>query len=261
MRRYRDGRSRRDRKNQRLTRRVAALSMIALVLALALAIELVYGLLTSPRLAVAEVEIQGADAFSGAELAALAGIRPGTNIFCIGSGKICQRLRNNGWLESVKVHRRFPNRVVIEVKEAAPVLAVHRPDGSAILVSRQGGLFPWPGPKPQGLPEIKGIQIAEEQLGSRLNTPVIKAALALCSTLSGESRAKMSRVSVDKAGQVSATLTDGIQIKLGWPRDLKQKMHKLSLALKALRGRRQNIRYIDVSCPRAVVWQPKGKVE
>ncbi|MCC6214107.1 MAG: FtsQ-type POTRA domain-containing protein [Polyangiaceae bacterium] len=82
--------------------------------------------LTSPRFAIADVQVDGAQRASAAALAEAAGARVGQNVFALDTAAAEARLLADPWVSAARVSRRLPDGVRIEVTErqAAALAAI-----------------------------------------------------------------------------------------------------------------------------------------
>jgi cell division protein FtsQ len=86
-----------------------------------LAAEGVYAALTSPRFAVRSVEVRGAKEVSREAILKAAAIPIHSNLFRLQSKGALDRVAQIPRIRHVEVHRRLPNRVIVEVEERQPV--------------------------------------------------------------------------------------------------------------------------------------------
>ncbi|HVU04904.1 MAG TPA: FtsQ-type POTRA domain-containing protein [Polyangiaceae bacterium] len=112
---------------------------------------------TSPRFSVREFKVTGNRHHGGAELAKIAGLEKGQNLFSIDTTGAELRLLENPWVSQAKVGRELPGIIRIDVteREAAGVTTL---DGVLYLVTAEGEPFkPVEGKDPTDLPVITGI--------------------------------------------------------------------------------------------------------
>ncbi len=106
---------------------------------------LVYGgeqlrrfLITSPRLAIQSVEVRGAARASSDVVVHLSGIAVGDNIVSLDGASAVKTIEAHPWVRSARVHRAFPDRVVLMVEEHEPVVLVAL--GHLYYANREGDL-------------------------------------------------------------------------------------------------------------------------
>ncbi len=66
---------------------------------------------------------------------------PPVNAWRLDTKELAADLANHPWIESAKIKWRWPNRIVIEVKERTPVAQLQA-DGGWLLLDREGNLLP-----------------------------------------------------------------------------------------------------------------------
>ena len=147
---------------------VGAWALIKLGVGLALVIGISLGTawgarqyaMTTPRFAIERIDVQGLGRFTSEEVARLAGIQPGKNIFAMDTEQAERELLANPWIRSARVTRELPRNVRIEIveHEARAVVSI----GSELfLVTRSGVPFkPLADSDPYDIPIITGISEA-----------------------------------------------------------------------------------------------------
>jgi cell division protein FtsQ len=93
----------------------------------------------SPYFSVREIKVRGGDRVGGAEIAAIAGLKNGMNIWKIDPAEIEKKIARQPWVRHVVVRREFPRRVVIDVEErvAKAIVAI----GKLYYVDADGVIF------------------------------------------------------------------------------------------------------------------------
>jgi cell division protein FtsQ len=113
----------------------------SIIATMAAALACVWGLVrytrTSPRFAIRSVEVRGAAHRSSADLARLAGISLGQNVFSVDLETARVRILGDPWIEQATVVRRLPGTVVLDVveREASALVAI----GSDLYAATRAG--------------------------------------------------------------------------------------------------------------------------
>ena len=174
---------------------------------------------TSPRFALAEIEVHGGKRFDAQAVGSQAALRIGENLFALDTQAVERRLLENPWIGSVAVARRLPSTLKIDLTErecrAITVVA-----GQAYLVSADGEPFKRVAPgDPVDLPVITGLN--PEELARDRKRELERVMIAL-DVLRQYERLAMSRsyvpeeVHVADGGAISLTVgKQGIAILLG----------------------------------------------
>jgi cell division protein FtsQ len=123
---------------------------------------------TSPRFAVRSVTVDGTARRTAEEVATLAGVAIGKNIFAVDPARAEAGILADPWIEKAKVVRNLPGTVEIVVaeREAVALCAI---GGELYLVTRDGDLFKKAvSDDPTDLPVITGVlpeQITKDRAG------------------------------------------------------------------------------------------------
>ncbi len=96
--------------------------------------------LTTPRFAIRQFDVKGNRHYSGDQVARLAGVARGQNLFAIDTSAAEARLLGNPWLKQVRVGRELPGTLRIEVVEREAVATTTLDDG-LYLVTPEGEPF------------------------------------------------------------------------------------------------------------------------
>jgi len=172
---------------------------------------------TSPRFAVAAVEVHGASRVAVSRILAAAAIAPGTNLWTLDGGEVAARVSALPEIRRADVVRELPNRVTIVVEERRPFTLVHAArlhwmdEDGRLLGEERRAVSP-------GAPVISGL--SEEELASMRTAPGPKAraAVALIRTLlrSGTTlAAEISEIDMSRPEGPVLYTVDGVEVRLG----------------------------------------------
>lgn len=255
-----------QRVRHRLRRRVgralaAALRLGRIILLLAGAAAAVAAavqwLLTSPRFAVAVVEVQGTSRLSPAEVREAAAISPGENLFRLNSEEVVARLRQLGPVKRAEVIRSFPNRVTLVVEERVPFTLAQA--GRLYWLDEDGvSLGPEPRAVTPRLPVITGIRLEEirkaGESGARARGAValIRSMLRTGSPLTRE----ISEIDMSGADGPILYTVDGVEVRLGTA-DWEDRLGRLEGVLAQIRSLGEPVEYVDLRFRGQVVFKPR----
>lgn len=116
--------------------------------------------MTTSRFAIESIDVQGGRRLSSEQLAELAGVRKGQNIFSVNIVEAQQKLIEHPWVRSAHIARQLPRALRVEVAEheARAVVSI---DSELFLVTRSGEPFkPLEPADPYDIPIITGISKA-----------------------------------------------------------------------------------------------------
>jgi len=214
----RTGPARRRRRARALARLARRATVLVLVLgAVAAALAGARWVTTSPRFAVAGVEVRGASRVPVSRILAAAAIPPGANLWTLDGGAVAARVSALPEIRRADVARELPNRVTIVVEERRPFTLVHAgrlhwmDEDGRVLGEERRAVVP-------GAPVISGL--TEEELASMRTTPDPKAraAVALIRALlrSGSAlAAEISEIDMSRPEGPVLYTVDGVEVRLG----------------------------------------------
>ncbi len=115
---------------------------------------------SSPRFALRRIELVGAHRTTDAAVRSLGGVQLGQNVFSIDRERCEKGLLTNPWIRDVKVERRLPATLRVEVTERqVAALAVF--GNELVLISKMGEPFKtWEPGDPSDLPVVTGVSVA-----------------------------------------------------------------------------------------------------
>jgi len=216
--RQRTGPARRRRRARALARFARRAAVCVLVLGVvAAALVGARWVTTSPRFAIAGVEVHGASRVPVSRILAAAAIPPGTNLWTLDGGAVAARVSALPEIRRADVVRELPNRLTIVVEERRPFTLVHAArlhwmdEDGRVLGEERRAVVP-------GVPVISGL--TEEELASMRTAPGPKAraAVALIRALlrSGNAlAAEISEIDMSRPEGPVLYTVDGIEVRLG----------------------------------------------
>jgi len=208
-------RRRRARSLARLTRR--AFVVLCVVAGAGVALACARWVTTSPRFAIAAVEVHGASRVPVPRILAAAAIVPGANLWTLDGSAVAARVAALPEIRRADVVRELPNRVTIVVEERRPFTLVHAArlhwmdEDGHVLGEERRAVSP-------GAPVISGL--TEDELASMRTAPGPKAraAVALIRALlrSGTTLAtEISEIDMSRSEGPVLYTVDGVEVRLG----------------------------------------------
>ncbi|MGD0373983.1 MAG: FtsQ-type POTRA domain-containing protein [Streptosporangiaceae bacterium] len=212
--------------------------------AVAIVAGLAWALLGSSLLVVRSVQVTGERQVSRAEVLQAAGIRLGTPLIRVNTTKVARRVEQLTQVQSAKVSRDWPDKVVISVQERSPALAVAMQGGFG-LIDGFGVVVREEARKPPAMPLLTA---PVPGAGTSLRgSPAVRAAVAVVRELPAQLRHRVKSVSAPSATAVTLQLTRGITILWGGSDRPAAKVSELSILMRA------HASYYDVSDPSVAV--------
>jgi cell division protein FtsQ len=209
---------RRARRSRALARWARSAGVLVLGLAVAaLAIAGARWVTTSPRFAVAGVEVHGASRVPVPRILAAAGIAPGANLWTLDGRAVVSRVEALPEIRRADVVRELPNRVTIHVEERRPFTLVHA--ARLHWMDEEGrALGEEPRAVTPGAPVISGLTEEELAFMRTAPGPRARAAVALIRSLlrAGSSlAAEISEIDMSRAEGPVLYTVDGVEVRLG----------------------------------------------
>jgi len=231
---------------------------VLLSAALAAACLLAVFLARSPALRVGEVEVRGLERLDYETVVRLAAVEPGTHFWQLDLGAVASRLRENPRVTEVAVHRDFPGRLVIAVRERSPVLLV--PYQGVFLELDAAGVVIGSRPAPGGgeLPLVTGLDTTGWNEGEPLPDDRIPGVGACAGCLDEHVRRLISEVHVGDDGAVTLYTETGLPVLVGLPGpDLERRLAPLRSILEDITANHLVAAHVDLRFQRPAVRVPQ----
>lgn len=194
-----------------------------------------------------------------AALIRLAEVHVGQNLMTLSLRKVKANLKRHHWIEDVKLSKRFPGRLMIEVKEAEPVGVVAL--GDLYYVNRQGELFKKMGSAdPKDFPVITGFDRETLEKESERYQPLLQRMIGLLDLLSQSNEVRQLGLSElhweEGRGVQVITLHPYLEISLG-SEDWEEKLSRFSRGFSTLQAGLDQILSIDLNFEKKIVVKTK----
>jgi cell division protein FtsQ len=211
--------------------------------------------LTTPNLNVAKVEVKGVQLANTAAIEKSGSKAVGKNILLVRTSPMIREVRGLSEVKTVKMGRKFPNRLWLRVWEREPAAALVS-NGGFYLVESDGFVFHRLDKQPVGVPLIHVTGGECLKPGRFASSPGIRCAMQVV-RLARRDEIKLAKISVDPVGRICLNMGSDFRVFLGYPDEIARKMSKLRNALARKPSMVRDGTYIDLSCPTAPAWRPK----
>lgn len=184
--------------------------------------------LTSPLFNISEIKIENNISLTNEKIISLSGLEKGKNIFRFLESDIEKNIKEDAYVEDVKVSRNLPGTVVINVTERNRDFSLKFLNGNA-YINNQGYILEIC-ENTIGVPVIQGIETAEEniQVGKRLETNDLKkleVAIAIMTIAKeNEIETKIKTIDISNKNEYILYLDDNKIANLGNSSNLTTKM-------------------------------------
>lgn len=123
----------------------------------------------SPLFNLSEVQVLNNEKLSSESIISLSELNIGENIYKVTKRKLVNKIKQNAYIESVKIERKLPNKIAITVKERKPTYMLEYAN-SYVYVNNQGYILEISEQKLE-CPIIMGYSTKEDNIkpGNRLN--------------------------------------------------------------------------------------------
>ena len=209
-------------------------------------------LLTSPKLTVKRVAIQGAEGLPAAEAQAVsqaAFLPAGVNEFLAPTGKMETKLRGLPCVRQADVSRRFPDGLQAKIVLRQPA-AIAQTSAGDFEVDRSGVAIRAARPEMiSSLPHIALLRPRPVTVGASLNDTALDAALEALDQAASAPFLPIAKIEVDLSDNLCLNMQDGIKARLGSPEDIPKKMGLLAAAYRQEPNLASRLLAINLSCP------------
>lgn len=228
----------------------------------------VYYTITSPELMIKRVEVRGtrlldsdmikSDVWSiiNSDRSAVGKYK---NILMLSKKRVTKSVMKHPEVKSVRVGRLLPKTIILKVEERKAFAAVT--NGEVYwLVDRDGLLFHQVHAVPSATPAVilpVGKSIRQGKMPAESALYPCLACIADWNALTANQKSKVSKISVDPAGNLCLNIGSEFYVKLGQSVEIADKLKVLSQILEKPEIGERAL-YIDVSCKEAPVWKPRA---
>lgn len=161
--------SRRVEKKKKRTKKILKWTSITVLIIVGLVFTL-----TSPLFNISEIKVENNNALSEEKIISLSGLTKGQNIFRFLKSDVEKSIKEDTYVEDVKISRSLPGTVVIDIKERNRDFSLKFLNGYA-YINNQGYILEI-ADNDIGTTVIQGVETAEENIvpGNRLDTNDLK---------------------------------------------------------------------------------------
>lgn len=170
---------------------------------------------TSPRFEARALIFEPTPHVSDAELRALMGITPGTNILSLEVDGLASKISEHPWVRRASVTRELPDTLIVEVHEHQPRAVLLA--GDFYLVGDDGIPFkPLETGERGTLPVITGVEAQSVFTEPEHAQKIVRRALDILEIYGTKQRPRLSEINIDDTGSATLYTADlGSQLRLG----------------------------------------------
>jgi cell division protein FtsQ len=209
------------------------------VMAIAIMAGVAWALLGSGLLVVRSVHADGTPMVPRAQILRAAGIRLGTPLIRINTAEVARRVEQITQVQSARVTRHWPDKVMIVVLDRTPALAVAQ-DGRYAMVDKFGVVVRWAAKQPRRMPLLAAPAVPATGLRGSAG---VRAAVTVLQDVPASLRRRIQAVQAPAADAVVLDLRGGVRILWGGTDRPAAKAAELTALM------RGHASYYDVSDP------------
>ena len=159
--------SKRERKRKKRNKRIKF--FLKLILILGLVVGGTIFAFTSPIFNIKDIKVLNNSQVASDTVISLSGLKTEENIFRFSAGNVIEKIKENPYIEDIKIHRKLPSTIEIEVEERMASYSVDYL-GKYAYINTQGYMLEISEDSKQ-MPIIQGITTSENEVvpGNRLN--------------------------------------------------------------------------------------------
>jgi len=231
----------RKKMKERKTQKVKSKKPLIIIIIVLLPIGIFAFLLFSSFFKIKNIELKNNSRVTLEEIENLGNFNSYRNIFWVHGFKVSKDLQQNAYIENVKIHRKLPNTLVIDIKERIPKFMLQIAD-SYVYINSQGYLLKV-STENIGLPIILGFKtdLSNVELGKRLDVEDLKRMDTIIKIVENATAHDIDNLitKIDISEERNYTLileTDGKTVYLGDATNLNTRMIYLSGILSREKG-------------------------
>ena len=143
--------------------------IVKIVLAIIVFVAIIIGLSNVPLFNIKNIEVVGNTKLSEDKIIDLSGISDSVNLFKLDKASVKKAIKENAYVENVEINRKFPNKVIIDIKEREAKYMLQFAD-SYVYINNQGYMLEISNEKIQ-VPIIVGFttDLSNIKPGNRIN--------------------------------------------------------------------------------------------
>ncbi|HEX6970609.1 MAG TPA: FtsQ-type POTRA domain-containing protein [Limnochordia bacterium] len=210
-----------------------------------------YAFARSPFFSLSRFEVRGSRTLSAGEIAELAGMRYGSNLFELDLRAAERRLREHPRIASAHLVRDLPRGVIASIVEREPVGQIETGSGW-MAVDGQGRVLGPVRPADDGLPRIVvATPPSTLEPGSQIDLPDLLGAIQIAAHCMSAWPGRFSEIRAVRPDEIVGITRDGIRVEFGTSGQAAAKVAALQLVLDAARREGIAVASVNVRTPRA----------
>lgn len=220
------------------------------MLAVPIAVLLVWLLLTNYVFLIRNVQVVGADDMSEADVVRLSGIPLGGRLNAVDKAALRAKLESTGQLAFVSAEKKYPDTVVLTVRQRSRD-AITLQAGKLLVLDSDGYVVSVGDVAPEdGMPYVMGLKFSAYRLGKQIDAPEsrLNAMKAVLEALKAHNAmGYVSEINLEHLSDIELIARKGIVVSLGDADNMNNKIIWMVGALQDLESRGETLGRLDVS--------------
>lgn len=217
-------------------------------------------LLTSPLLQIKKIDVAGIKKISRDELLEMAKLHTGDNILAVDTNNMAVNIKKHPWVEAVRIRRKMPDRLILEVKERDAAAFINMDE--LYLIDNNGIVFKKASLEDNlDLPVINtGISKDELEDNEKVSSLIMDAVFLIKLLKDRETfnTDNLSEIKVDPVyGLTLYAINSGIRIEMGFD-NFNKKLERLTRILNELNDSIKYVEAVNMNYGKRVVVQMFG---
>lgn len=203
-----------------------------------------------PLFQVAEISVEGISALPEDKVVSISGIQEGENIFFVNTWAAKASLRQNPFVQEVKIRRALPNKVTIAITERKSIGYIVTSDGyvqvgeDGLFLAIQQRLSNY------NLPVISGVELSDlPPIGGIIQNEKLKQALEILQNCDQSLLDNIAELNVGQDYYILAYTNQKLEVRLGGLDNIESRLQDLNEILTEVVGTKimaDQILYIDM---------------
>lgn len=201
---------------------------------------------------IGSIAVDGADHLTADEVRGLTGVKLGDHLGDVSTKKVRKALLSEPWIASATVEKRYPERLVISIKERRVAALVDGGGTNLLLVSTDLHWLGEPSVESSGAIVIRDVGPVDAKPGTAVEGKELVNAVKVLNGLSDNLKGRIRMVSARSIEKTSLFTDDDVEIFIGEAVDLSEKDEIIRQILEKEKGR---VVYINVRVVESPSWR------
>lgn len=207
----------------------------------------IYKLTHRPGLAFGNIVINGTDKLNTEDVLRMANSQAPVNLFAVSPWTVEYALSQDIRFFDAKANYKFPNKLVVTVKERQPALYVANSYNGYIMIDYKGTVMSVSNSIPDAkAPLLIGEQCGNAFIGDDVKNKRVDSILQFLLSINSEARKQIAELMMDKDKNVKLQLRNGLLLRLGSAEAITEKAPLFNTVFNEIKDKQIQAEYIDL---------------